>query len=91
MEWDVLRANARDVHAWILGSLDSLTEADLQVPVDMSRSPGGSGLGQWKGIDVYFLHGCGHIYIHGGEIAVLKGAQGRQGYVGGFRREELFP
>jgi hypothetical protein len=91
VEWGILRAYARDVHAWLLASLDRLTEADLQMPVDMTLSPGGAGLGRWKGIDIYFLHGCGHIYIHGGEIACLKGIQGGQGYVGGFRPEELFP
>ena len=91
VEWATLREYARDVHAWLLESVDSLSAADLQMPVDMSRSPGGSGLGQWKGIDVYFLHGTGHIYIHGGEIACLKGIQGQRGYVGGFRPVELFP
>jgi hypothetical protein len=91
VEWGTLRQYARDVHAWLLESVGSLTEADLQMPVDMSRSPGGSSLGQWKGIDVYFLHGTGHIYIHGGEIACLKGMQGQRGYVGGFRPGELFP
>ena len=41
VEWRTLREYARDVHAWLLESVDSLTEADLQMPVDMSRSPGG--------------------------------------------------
>jgi hypothetical protein len=91
VEWDTLRAYARDVHAWLLGSLGRLTEADLEMPVDMAVSPGGSGLGRWKGIDIYVLHGWSHIYMHGGEIACLKGIQGAQGYVGGFRPEELFP
>jgi hypothetical protein len=69
----------------MLGSLNlSVLSARLT-----SRCP--SGLGQWKGIDVYSLHGTGHIDIHCGEIACLKGIQGERGSVGGLRPVELFP
>ena len=34
----------------------------------------------WKKIDVYYLHGGSHVYMHGGEIACLKGLQGAEGY-----------
>ncbi len=34
------------------------------------------GLGIWAGRDLYELHGINHVYIHGGEIAVLKGLHG---------------
>lgn len=91
VQWDPLRAYARDVHAWLLTSLEELSEADLRMQVDMTLSPGGTELGQWRGIDIYVLHGWSHVYMHGGEIACLKGIQGAEGYIGGYRPEELFP
>jgi len=57
-----------------------LSADDLERPVDMSRS----GLGTWMGRDLLVLHGFRHIYLHGGEIACLKGLQGAKGYLGGF-------
>jgi hypothetical protein len=63
-----------------VGSLHSLTEQDLARPVDMTRA----GLGMWTGWDLYALHGWRHVYLHGGEIACLKGLQGAKGYVAGF-------
>lgn len=43
---------------------------------DMTRT----GLGMWQGRDLYELHGHGHLHIHGGEIALLKGLQGATGW-----------
>jgi hypothetical protein len=91
VQWERLRAYARDMQARLLGSLADLSEADLQMQVDMTLSPGGTDLRQWRGIDIYVLHGWSHVYVHGGEIACLKGIQGEQGYIGGYRPEELFP
>ena len=72
VQWDRLHSYGRAVHSWLVGSLSELTEADLARPVDMSRA----GLGMWRGLDLYVLHGFSHIYQHGGEIACLKGLQG---------------
>ena len=76
VDWDVLRAYGEAVHAAFIDSLDELTNEQLDQPVDMTRS----GLGIWQGRDLYELHGCDHPYIHGGEIAVLKGLQGGIGW-----------
>jgi hypothetical protein len=46
------------------------------MPVDMTRA----GLGVWEGRDLLDLHGVNHPYIHGGEIACLKGLQGGAGW-----------
>ena len=64
------------MHDAFADSLDDLTVEQLDLPVDMTRA----GLGIWLGRDLYELHGCVHPYIHGGEIAVLKGLQGGLGW-----------
>jgi hypothetical protein len=76
IDWVVLREYGRAVHEAFVDSLDDLTEANLEMPVDMTRS----GLGMWKGRDLYELHGSNHPRIHGGEIACLKGLQGSKGW-----------
>ena len=76
VEWERLREYGRAVHASFVDSLDDLTDHQLDMPVDMTRS----GLGIWQGRDLYELHGHGHPRIHGGEIAVLKGLQGAIGW-----------
>ena len=78
--WQHLHEYGRAVHAWLVGTVHSLTEDELARPVDMSRA----GLGMWNGWDLYALHGWRHVYMHGGEIACLKGLQGAKGYVAGF-------
>jgi len=72
----VLRDYGRAVHTAFIDSLDTLTDDQLHMPVDMTRA----GLGIWQGRDLYELHGCAHVHIHGGEIAVLKGLQGAIGW-----------
>jgi hypothetical protein len=76
VDWEVLRDYGRAVHTAFIDSLDDLAAEMLDLPVDMSRV----GLGQWRGSDLYVLHGHEHPYIHGGEIAVLKGLQGGIGW-----------
>ncbi len=76
INWDLLRGYGRAVRRSVEGSLDSLSEAELEVPVDMTTF----GLGAWKGLDLYNLHGVNHVRIHGGEIAALKGVQGGRGW-----------
>ena len=34
----------------------------------------------WTARELVVLHGFRHIYMHGGEIAYLKGLQGVKGY-----------
>jgi hypothetical protein len=80
VQWERLHEYGRAVHEWLARSLDDLSADDLERPVDMSRS----GLGTWMGRDLLVLHGFRHIYLHGGEIACLKGLQGAKGYLGGF-------
>jgi hypothetical protein len=77
VDWDVLRQYGRAVHAAFIDSFAELTNERLELPVDMTRV----GLGIWQVRDLYELHGCVHPYIHGGEIAVLKGLQGGVGWV----------
>jgi hypothetical protein len=76
LEWELLRDYGRAVHAETIETVGALTADHLTVPIDMTRS----GLGMWAGLDILALHGWGHIKIHGGEIAVLKGLQGERGY-----------
>jgi hypothetical protein len=78
--WERLHEYGRAVHAWLVGSLHTLTDEDLIRPVDMTQA----GLGVWTGWDLYGLHGWRHVYMHGGEIACLKGLQGAKGYTSGF-------
>lgn len=76
LDWDLLRDYGREVHAELIETLGTLTPEHLTGPIDMTRA----GLGMWTGLDILALHGWGHIKIHGGEIAVLKGLQGVLGY-----------
>ena len=76
VEWELLRQYGRTVHASMLESVTGLTEAQLDMPVDMTRA----GLGMWQGRDLFDLHGYSHPQQHGGEIAVLKGLQGGIGH-----------
>jgi hypothetical protein len=76
VDWAVLRAYGRAVHAAFALTLDDLTPDQLDQPVDMTRA----GLGMWPGRELYCLHGFEHVRIHGGEIACLKGMQGGVGW-----------
>jgi hypothetical protein len=76
VDWAVLRAYGRAVHAAFIGSLAAIGDGDLDAPVDMTRA----GLGIWQGRDLLWLHGFEHVHIHGGEIACLKGMQGGIGW-----------
>jgi hypothetical protein len=82
LEWELLRDYGRAVHRQLSENLSTLTREHLTVPIDMTRS----GLGMWTGLDILALHGWGHVKIHGGEIAALKGLQGALGYVEGMHR-----
>ena len=75
LDWDAFRRYAREVHRCVERYLASLSTAELERRVDMSAR----GLGIWKGLDVYNVHGIYHPRLHGGEIACLKGLQGGHG------------
>jgi hypothetical protein len=66
------RAVAEETDAWIA----SLSDADLDRPVDLS----GAGLGQHTLASAIALVVGHHIGTETGEIAVLKGIQGARGY-----------
>ena len=72
VDWPALREYGQAVAT----TIGEPSAADLERPIDMTRV----GLGMWSGRDLYRLHGFNHVYIHGGEIAVLKGLQGGVGY-----------
>ena len=76
IDWSAFREYAREVQRCVEGYFDALSTAELERSVDMSEW----GLGTWKGLDIYNLHGVNHIYLHGGEIACLKGLQGGRGW-----------
>jgi hypothetical protein len=73
---DVDWPRLRDYGQAVAATIGAPSAADLDCSVDMTRV----GLGIWSGRDLYELHGFNHVYIHGGEIAVLKGLQGGVGY-----------
>jgi hypothetical protein len=76
IDWDALHAYGRAVQHCVEEYAERLSAADLDRPVDMTAW----GLGMWNGLAVYKLHGFGHVKIHGGEIACLKGLQGGRGW-----------
>lgn len=76
IDWEALHAYGRAVQRCVGDYADRLSPADLVRPVDMTAR----GLGMWDGLAVYKLHGFGHVRIHGGEIACLKGLQGGRGW-----------
>ena len=80
VDWKALRRYGRAVRQCVEGYVDSLTMDELERRVDMSAH----GLGIWKGLDIYNLHGIDHPRLHGGEIACLKGLQGVSGWKQGW-------
>ena len=71
VDWALLRRYGRAVGECLERYLNGLSEEELQLRVDMSAH----GLGVWKGLDIYNLHGISHPRLHGCEIACLKGLQ----------------
>jgi hypothetical protein len=77
VEWEMLRRYGRAVGALVLETVERITEAQLDMPVDMRRA----GLGMWQARELIELHGVEHPMQHGAEIAVLKGLQGAVGHL----------
>ena len=84
IDWELLHQYGHEVQRHVLQLVNSLTQADLDRRFQMVPTS----LGMWSGMDVYSLRAGRHIWMHGGEIACLKGIQGMQGYVG-FMPEHL--
>jgi hypothetical protein len=76
IDWRELRSYGVAVQRAVGELVASLTLDDLARKFQMHPPE----LGTWRGIDVYSLHVGRHIWMHGGEIACLKGLQGAQGY-----------
>lgn len=89
IDWATLHAYGRAVSACVERLFDELTDADLEREFEMRayapEKPGQprefKSLGTWRGLGIYTLHGIGHVVMHGGEIACLKGLQGGRGYL----------
>jgi hypothetical protein len=82
VDWPALHAYGKAVWRSIDARLDTLTEEELRQTVDMR--PSGEHLGVWPALELYNLHGISHPYLHGGEIACLKGMQGAPGWQHGW-------
>jgi hypothetical protein len=78
IDWPALREYGRAMSAFMVEWVDALTEDDLRRRVQMGAMAGGV----WDGIEVVRLTAGRHVWMHGGEIACLKGLQGLDGYVG---------
>ena len=78
IDWQLLRGYGRAATQHVLQLVAAISQADLDRKFQMMPES----LGIWSGMDVYSLHGGRHIWMHGGEIACLKGLQGRKGYMG---------
>jgi hypothetical protein len=79
VDWPVLRRYGEAVRGVVVDVVGTLSAEDLARRVDWS----GYGLGVWTGLEVVDLTVCRHVYMHGGEIACLKGLQGSRGYTQG--------
>jgi hypothetical protein len=79
IDWLALREYGRAMCALTVEWVNALTEADLERKVVMGSTPQ---LASWRGIEVVRLTAGRHVWMHGGEIACLKGLQGLDGYVG---------
>jgi hypothetical protein len=83
IDWQALHEYGRAMCELVVKTVDALTEDDLRRRVFMGEGFGGV----WDGIDVIRLTVGRHVWMHGGEIACLKGFQGLDGYVGFNTRE----
>ena len=77
IDWLALREYGRAMCAFVVEWVDRLTNADLERKVVMGTA---AHLASWQGIEVVRLTAGRHVWMHGGEIACLKGLQGLDGY-----------
>ncbi len=76
IDWLALRSYGDAVGAWVVEAVGELTEDDLDRVAKLTTP----GRPQWLGMDVVQLTVGRHVWMHGGEIACVKGLQGEQGY-----------
>lgn len=79
IDWLALRSYGDAVGAWVIEAVDALTEDDLDRVAKLTTAD----RPLWYGIDVVRLTVGRHVWMHGGEIACLKGLQGQKGYRSG--------
>jgi hypothetical protein len=79
IDWAALREYGRAMAAFAIDTADALTEADLEIVTELSTPD----IAVWHGVDIVRLTFSHHPRLHGGEIACLKGLQGRKGYLSG--------
>lgn len=79
IDWPALRAYGDAVGAWVVEAVGRLTEDDLDRVAALTTPD----RPVWHGIDVVRLTVGRHVWMHGGEIACLKGLQGAKGYRSG--------
>jgi hypothetical protein len=79
IDWSALREYGRAISEFVISTIDSLTDEDLERATDLSTQD----IALWHGIDIVRLTVGHHIRMHGGEIACLKGLQGTKGYTFG--------
>ena len=79
IDWLALRTYGDAVGAWVIEAVGELTEDDLEKVAKLTTPDRPT----WFGIDVVRLTVGRHVWMHGGEIACLKGLQGEKGYRSG--------
>jgi hypothetical protein len=79
IDWPALRACGDAVGAWVIEAVGNLTEDELEGVAALTTPD----RPRWYGIDVVRLTVGRHVWMHGGEIACLKGLQGEKGYRSG--------
>ena len=84
IDWPALRAYGRAMHAFLIETMDAITEDDLERVAELSTPD----REVWRGIDIVRLSVCDHVKLHGGEISCLKGLQGARGYRSGLDTPE---
>jgi hypothetical protein len=79
IDWPALKTYGDAVGAWVADVLGELTEDDLDRVAKLTTPD----RRRWTGLDVVRLTAGNHVWMHGGEIACLKGLQGEKGYRAG--------
>jgi hypothetical protein len=79
IDWPALSAYGDAVGAWVIEAVDALTEDDLEKVAALTTPD----RPRWLGVDVVRLTVGRHVWMHGGEIACLKGLQDAKGYRSG--------
>jgi len=79
IDWPALREYGRAMAAFVIETVDALTEADLERKTRLSTPD----FPEWTGVQIVRLTVGRHVWMHGGEIACLKGLHRAKGYTSG--------